>query len=245
MIKYLRFLLYVLIIQSFPSLGLANHGQENPPIHREFEKVEFGENYINDFQKDPAFQYEEATQEKTWFDNLRDKANIYFKKIINWIFGEGEINPFWSFIFQFLPYFLLIIILVLLVYMVLKYDNTARKSKEDVLINSFSLNEDALILQNQDIKSLVDKAISSSDYSLAVRYYYLLILQKMISAGHISWQPYKTNQDYLNEIPNGKNKAVFASVIKFYNHIWYGKFGVNEERYRQVEVSFKQLEQSL
>jgi hypothetical protein len=245
MIKFLRFLFYVLIIQFPSTLGLANYAQENSSLHSEFEKVEFGEKYINDFQKDPAFQYEEATQEKTWVDNLKDKAKLYFKKITNWIFGEGEVNAFWSFVFQFLPYFLLIIILVLLVYMVLKYDNTSKNSKEHEFINSFPFHEDAIILQNLDIKSLVDKAIASSDYSLAVRYYYLLVLQKMISAGHISWQPYKTNQDYLNEIPKGKNKAVFASVIKLYDHIWYGKFGINEERYRQVEVSFKQLEQSL
>jgi len=104
-----------------------------------------------------------------------------------------------------------------------------------------ALSEEEHIIKNEDIQQLIQSALSNNNYRLAVRYYYLYILQLMTEKEIIIWELQKTNDDYLNEITKQNLKQPFTKITHLYDYIWYGGFEINEAKYLKAEVVFSSL----
>lgn len=76
------------------------------------------------------------------------------------------------------------------------------------------------------------------DYRSAVRYQFLLILKKLADKKLISWNPEKTNKDYLAELKNSDLREGYGSLVYIFDNVWYGEFEVNEKNYKQFKQRF-------
>jgi hypothetical protein len=107
------------------------------------------------------------------------------------------------------------------------------------------LNENGSItaenIESTDIQSLINNAENSSDYRLAIRYYYLLVLKTLSIKNHIKFEDDKTNADYLNEISTQPFVKKFSYISYIYNYTWYGEFDVNTEQYHIAKIDFTNL----
>ena len=87
--------------------------------------------------------------------------------------------------------------------------------------------------------------VRENKYRLAVRFYYLLVLQKLSQKDIIDWQVQKTNADYVYEIKSEKLRKEFTKLTRIYDFIWYGNFDVNETDFLKAEKEFKQITATL
>jgi hypothetical protein len=87
----------------------------------------------------------------------------------------------------------------------------------------------------------IDKAVSSGNYRLAVRLFYLRLLKQLNDNGHISWQPEKTNQAYIYEIADLQKRSLFKTLTTQFEYIWYGEFYIDRENFNDVRSGFDQF----
>ncbi len=101
--------------------------------------------------------------------------------------------------------------------------------------------KDEELIKSDDLPTLIKNAIAQKNYRLAVRYYYLLVLQKLSNAEIIDWEQQKTNEDYIGEIESTTLKQKFTSGTYLYDFVWYGNFELNEKEFEKAENQFNEL----
>ena len=92
---------------------------------------------------------------------------------------------------------------------------------------------------------MIQAALNEQNYRLAVRFYYLLVLQKLAQKDLIDWQVQKTNADYVYEIKDNTLRGNFSRLTRIYDFIWYGNFEVNANDFAKAEKEFKTITASL
>jgi hypothetical protein len=85
--------------------------------------------------------------------------------------------------------------------------------------------------------SLIEEAESKEDLNLAIRFLFLRMLAVMADKEIINFSPEKTNHDYLKEVPQ-KDRNSYASLMRNYEYIWYGKFTFGKEHYARLKKAF-------
>jgi hypothetical protein len=65
-------------------------------------------------------------------------------------------------------------------------------------------------------------ALSSGDYKLAVRIYYLKIIKSLAEHKLIKWKKDKTNATYLREMRQHNLYEEFRNLTAMYEKIWFG-----------------------
>ncbi|GGW60930.1 uncharacterized protein DUF4129 [Winogradskyella epiphytica] len=206
----------------------------------EVEKQIISEDHLDKYKSDDDFNYEESIAE----ENFLDKAYRWFQNLLKqfWeaIFGVGSASGFLYFVFRVLPYIILGVLVFLLIRFFLKVNsnNLISKAKEQ---GSISFSEEEQIIKNEDIPALIKEAINQNNYRLAIRYYYLLSLKLMAESEVISWQPQKTNDDYINEIKKDHLKTDFKNITRIYDYVWYGEFNVDANRFETLRLPFENL----
>lgn len=114
---------------------------------------------------------------------------------------------------------------------------TKKKSKPiKIDINDIEQN-----LENVDFPMLINQTIVHKQYRLAIRYYYLWLLQQLQQQNHIVWHAEKTNSDYVNEIQNTTIKNNFRYLSYVYNNIWYGEHQILEKEFVLAKQSFDSI----
>lgn len=93
-------------------------------------------------------------------------------------------------------------------------------------------------IENTDIYALIKEAENHTDFRLAIRYYYLLVLKTLSLKNHIQFEDDKTNAEYLNEINDKPFSKNFAYASYLYNYIWYGEFPLDTNGYSKAKSNF-------
>lgn len=86
--------------------------------------------------------------------------------------------------------------------------------------------------------SLIQQSIANNDYQLSTRYLFLQTLKLLNDKALIVYTADKTNQHYLNELPNHL-KMPFKKLVMHYNYIWYGKVPISNSQFEEVHQLFK------
>ncbi len=73
---------------------------------------------------------------------------------------------------------------------------------------------------------------------MAIRYYYLFLLQKLSDRNLIDWDPEKTNLDYANELKDSNLKEEFSYLSYLYDHAWYGDIDFDQSAFETTTKSF-------
>lgn len=204
------------------------------------ELKKFDSDKLEDYRADRDFNYEVKKSEPTIFSRIWDWFKRVLIKFFSWLFGIEKATGIVQFILQVIPYLILLLVLIFIVKFFLKVNvNNLVTGKTDK--SSILLTEDEEIINNKNINDLIEQAIKQKNYRLAVRYYYLLVLQKLQEKDLIEWQQQKTNEDYIKEIQQKTLIDKFKNLTYLYDFVWYGNFEINELEFAKVEANFNDL----
>lgn len=109
-----------------------------------------------------------------------------------------------------------------------------RKNKNTT--NEESLAENILHVNFADLVATTE---NEQNYRLAVRYYYLWLLQRLSNKELIKWHTEKTNSDYYYELKDGNIRAEFKYLSYIYDYIWYGEFDIDNTSYTKAKDAFR------
>lgn len=96
-------------------------------------------------------------------------------------------------------------------------------------------------IQVIDYSGLLEEAIANRNYRLAIRYLYIMTLQKLQNAELIQWHKEKTNRDYYYELPNDYQPA-FNDILRIYEYVWYGEFDASESLFGKMRGQIEILD---
>ncbi|HYE95032.1 MAG TPA: DUF4129 domain-containing protein [Rubricoccaceae bacterium] len=194
---------------------------------------------LDRYRDDPAFQYERVVVEResllarflrwvdrTFFRPIRENTSAGARELVYLFFALGVLA--WVFVRLF------------------RADGGGlfgRKSKEapggPVLL-------DAEDIAAVDLDALLAEARREGRFRDAVRYQYLLGLQKLATRGIIDWRKDKTNREYLAEVRRAAGLAEpFAEVTRLFEWVWYGEAAVDAPAFAAVEARFDRLAEAL
>jgi len=192
------------------------------------------------FKKDRELNYDVVKSNPTIFDKIWDWFVRGVNKVLSWIFGNGPAGSIVAMLLKALPYVLLGTLLFLILRFFLKV-NTQEIIGGKNTQNDIHLSTSDAILNKRDLAGLIDRAIADKNYRLAVRYYYLSVLQRLSDKELIDWHQDKTNEDYLRELTGTPLKEAMVHSTYLYDFVWYGNFNLNEQHFTKARKDFESL----
>lgn len=199
------------------------------------------ESQLEQFRDNPDFDYEVIkSAAPDWWISLKNWISTTLITFFEWLFGVEKAAGAFSVFLEILPYVLLAVLLFILIKFFLNVNARAlvHAKKNQALV---SLSEEEHIIKNEDVEQLIQNALVQKDYRLAVRYYYLYMLQLMSEKELITWELQKTNEDYTKELKRQDLVEPFATSTRLYDYFWYGEFPIDETKYRKAEAKFISL----
>lgn len=193
--------------------------------------VKFKEKY-----KDDEFNYNPKPKELTAWDRFKAWLGNLLSSLFNL---GGTASSVVGWIIRILAIVLVIGVIFLIVRAIMNKEGQwifGRSTTKRIL----SAEEIEKNIQSADFEKLIAETLQSGDQRLAIRYYYLWLLQKFSKRGIIQWDIEKTNSDYLYEIAKESDKKQFAYLSYLYNYIWYGEFEIDGPTFEKAVASFKQ-----
>ncbi|MFN0274465.1 MAG: hypothetical protein ACKVPJ_01870 [Chitinophagales bacterium] len=138
---------------------------------------------------------------------------------------------------------LFIVVIGLLVYILLRIfgkDIFApnKKVKTDASATITDLDEKPM---ESDLERFLREALQRKDFRLAIRIYYLMILQALHEKEIISWRKNKTNKDYVIETSDRMFSQQFAGNTLLFEYVWYGEKMLEEVQFNKLHPSFLNL----
>jgi hypothetical protein len=106
---------------------------------------------------------------------------------------------------------------------------------DKVTINHSIIEEN---IHEMDFEKLIQEALARKEYRLAIRLLFLHGLKLLADRHHITWEPGKTNHDYLNELTSKELKTGFNELNFYFEYAWYGNFVITDELYNRVTDIF-------
>lgn len=208
--------------------------------------VDLDQKIIEEFKNNPDYNYieEEIEQNSLWSKFQRWLSRVW-RDFWRWIFGDSySENSFLVFLYKSLPYLIIATAVGFIIWVFYKLNPGVVFLKEKEMGEVFYTEEEEII-KTQNIKELIKKALDENNYRLAVRYYYLYIIQQLSQTGLIHYEFDKTNTDYLNELDQASIKDDFKQVTHLYDYTWYGNFDVSETDYSRAQQLFIALENKI
>lgn len=138
-------------------------------------------------------------------------------------------------------------IIALLVYIILRITGRDIFSKNQQIRKKEIVSEEDLeqAPMESDLQKFLRSALEKKDFRLAIRIYYLMILQELHEREIIVWKKNKTNRDYILESSGRDYSHQFMHNTMIYEYIWYGEKQIAETQFAQVKPSFLNLLQDI
>lgn len=208
-------------------------------------KKKFDSQSLEKYKNSGDFNYNVQQKEKNILQRIWEWLGRLVKKVLSWLFDD--ISPALGLIKDFLsilPYILLAVLLYFILKFFLKIDTNTLANRNSK-IASINITDEEELIKNSDLQDLVNQSVINKNYRLAVRYYYLLILQKLADKELIIWQQEKTNEDYIKELQATKVHQQFTESTRLYDFVWYGNFNINETEFTKAETLFTNLKSKI
>ena len=196
---------------------------------------------IDRFNDDETYQYEEASFSPSLFER-------FLWWILEKIFGKMKFSEAQTITSNFWDYFvtplaILILILVILKFLGVNYSGIFRKKGKSIGIDYYIDDED---VNSNKLDELFARALQNKNYRLAIRYLYLISLQKLNDNQLIKWHPNKTNHSYIEELSTNKNlQVLFKEKVYLFELVWYGEYQIKELEFDQIQKSFTVFNQHI
>jgi hypothetical protein len=148
-------------------------------------------------------------------------------------------------ILRLISYIVIIGVIIALLYFVLRNVSLDLKIRKETIAG-----EDAMApvenIEELDTEALLKRALADGNVKLAVRLYYLQLLQKLNANGIIIWKKDKTNRDYLAELFS--RQFFYDEVRKLtlaYELVWYGERVLTPESFQSLVTAFESMKEKL
>ena len=173
-------------------------------------------------------------------ESLWQKIQKRIMKILESIFGKVDPTKTGKYAENIMRVFAVIIIGIVIYFLIKfllgKYGNFLfSKKNKKINIKNQDLQEN---IHEINFNQSIEKFENQKDYRSAVRYQFLLVLKKLADKKLITWNPEKTNKDYLSELKNNDLKTDFKELAYIFDYVWYGEFDVTEENYSNFKQKF-------
>lgn len=230
-----RILIYILL--SLPLISLGDDFDEveqNPLVeNREYaDYIELDTLYKNDYRSD-KYDYTEKIKEPE-----PEKEPVEERSPSSFSFNFGTLA-------KIIFYAFLALAGILVIYLIVKgiQDMGFAKNGKTVTPTSSDIGEKDLdpeeVLDSDNLHSLIARAKQEGNYTLAVRYYFLLYLEQLEQNKHITYHRDKTNQDYVAELKDDKLVADFVKLSYPFEYVWYGKKPLTAQTFETLEKIFQ------
>ncbi len=192
---------------------------------------------IQGFAEDSDFQYEGLPENP---DSLRDRLVALLFRWINFLFG----NPVGNFLLRVVLYGFVIALVLAIINQAIGGNliNIFNKKKTG---EAFDLNIQEQNINDIDLQGLLNEAIANSNYSIATRYIYLIVLKLLNEKELITWSIEKTNFDYERELSGHRLSSSFNSLTYYYEYVEYGDFNIDKTKFAKVTALYQNLESEL
>ncbi len=236
-------LLFYILFTCFSLAVFSQTVKEKPLYDQEFiEQKSFNNEKIKRYKKNEDFIYILEKREPTILEKSWKWCKRVFKKILSYLFDDiTPVVGFLKTVIKILPYIIAVLVLYFFIKFFLKVNPRnilEGKAKKPIVL----LTDDEELIKEKNLPILIQNAIENQSYNLAIRYYYLLILKKLSEKEVIKWQQEKTNEDYIKEISSHNNISNdFKELTLIYDYAWYGEFKINNNKFLNTELKFKNL----
>lgn len=209
---------------------------KNPVSDNEVYPKTFKENLPSRY-KGPEFDYMTVQPRESFWDRLMRKID----RLIQSIFGETDFGSSTQTTWLIVRLFAILIIGFLL-YFIVKYFLAKEgswffgKKNNKTNIGEEELHEN---IHEINFSESIAGFEASGDYRSAVRYQFLMVLKKLSDKKLISWNPEKTNKDYIAELKVPQLKQQLSHLAYIFEYVWYGEFEVNEQSYLNFKKEFQ------
>lgn len=203
---------------------------------------------LSKYNEDSDFNYIETPEGDNAIAEFFQSVSSFFidilRAILEAIFGVGHATGILNFILTAFPYlaFATLVFLFLKFFLKVKSKNIVYGQANPPTVK---FSDDEHIIKNEDIQSLIQKAISQNNYRLAIRYHYLQSLKHLSEKQIIDWKQQKTNEDYIKEISQDQLKTEFTTITRIYDYVWYGEFPIDDLKFGTLSTVFEKLNLSL
>lgn len=96
-------------------------------------------------------------------------------------------------------------------------------------------------LEEAELNDPIQRAIAAGDYPLAVRLYYLAVLQNLSLNKKIKWKKDKTNGEYLRELAGTPIFKNTQEITLVFERVWYGEVGINKNEFLEIQKLFLKM----
>jgi len=200
------------------------------PVH---ENREFDQSRIDQLKDSGDFDYVERQEETP---SLLQRIMNFIQKFIGSIFQAATGTPIGR-ILLYVALFILLLVAIIKIFSIDIKDvfyGSADKGK-----TSFEYMEENIHELNFD--QLLNDALASKDYRLAIRVEYLKTLKALSEVQIIDWEQGRTNYEYLYQLNDKKLKQPFKDLCYYFDYAWYGDFEVEQSIYEKAHAKAKTL----
>ena len=90
-----------------------------------------------------------------------------------------------------------------------------------------------------DLQRFIRQALTSTDYRMAIRLYFLEILKELALQKKIKWKKEKTNRIYFYELTSTELAEEFGQLSLIFDRVRYGQTDFKQTDFERVEPAFK------
>jgi hypothetical protein len=189
----------------------------------------FDQQKLEKFKNDKNFRYEtKESYVELWWKRSKSKFFDWIKKKFNVSFEN-------TLAFQDLLVYL-IMILGFVAFAVALRKMTIKNfifSKPAKPVAEWSFIEDNIHEINFD--SEINQALNNENYRLAIRLIFQKTLKYLDENEFITWQPQKTNKQYIYEIKNSNLRNQLKSITLIFEKTWYGEYPSTRDEYEKCK----------
>jgi hypothetical protein len=139
------------------------------------------------------------------------------------------------------------IIIGFLVYLIIRYGlnkrNVKNKQQSGIRLEDVAAIEENL--PETDLEPWLREALNQKNYELAIRLYYLRIVQALAEKKMITWKKDKTNQSFIEELYGNPRQLTFTQLTYFHDLVFYGQRPVTEQVFQQWLPRFRSMLQEV
>ena len=181
-------------------------------------------NKIEEYQKDPRFQYKKVERGLSWWDKFWYAVADFINGLFRVAAGSGMLSV------VVLLIIILVVCFIIMKLMGVDYRTLIGKKKLDTPeIDIYTEN-----VHNMNFDELIANALKNKDYRLVVRFLYLKNLKLMSDQDIIEWNTTKTNYSYQYEIESNSLRNKFLETTLIFDYVWYGEFALDESRFSEI-----------
>ena len=230
--------LYLLFLGLFFT-GYAQHKIAHITIDSlKIEQKKFDEDRLEAYKTATDFKYNLIKNEPNFLEHAWNWLGRMVKKILAWGLDDiGSAVGTIKAILEVIPYVILGVALYFIIRFFMGVNQSSNAWDGNKRPAVFASDEEELI-KNENLEQLIQEAVDVSNYKLAVRYYYLLVLKKLSEKELVIWRQEKTNEEYVAEINKAHLRQDFMETTRVYDFVWYGNFEINETDFKKVQALF-------